>query len=119
MAISFSTTDPKSLLNKFDAAISQTEPKGKIETWVRSDDGKYYTHKAPEWSKKAWLKAGTAPNELVFNIVRPQNSNVSSLVYGYYHGHLIETFLNHFDQLFTKGTATALPAAGDNCTGAQ
>jgi hypothetical protein len=38
---------------------------------------------------------------------------VTKIVYGYYHGHLIETFLNHFDSDFSDGSATALPAAGD------
>jgi hypothetical protein len=41
---------------------------------------------------------------------------VTSVVYAYYHGHLIETFLNHFDKDFTKGEATALPTSGDNCS---
>jgi hypothetical protein len=33
--------------------------------------------------------------------------------YGYYHGHLLETFLNHFDQMFTLGSVTPLPALPD------
>ncbi|SNT01097.1 hypothetical protein SAMN05216374_2294 [Tardiphaga sp. OK246] len=113
MAIIFSTGTPKSLLSKFDAAILQHEKSGKIETWEKSDDGKYYTHKANEWRKKAWFKPSIEANQLVFNIVKPQNTNITKVVYGYYHGHLIETFLNHFDTDFEIGSATALPTADD------
>jgi hypothetical protein len=44
MAIHFTTASAGSLLKEFDARISQTEAKGKITTWVKSDDGKHYTH---------------------------------------------------------------------------
>jgi hypothetical protein len=112
MAIYFVTQNSQQLLADFNARIAQREAKGKITTWERSTDGKYYTHKAPEW-RKAWLKPVLAADRLTFNIIKPQNQNVTDLVYSYYHGHLIETFLNHFDQSFTIGAATALPAAGD------
>jgi hypothetical protein len=113
MAVSFSADKPKSLLDKFDAAISQKEQKGKIETWEKSDDGKHYTHKAKEWNKKAWFKPKIKQGELTFNIIKPKNQNISIVTYGYYHGHLIETFLNHFDDDFEQGGATAKPTDED------
>ena len=116
MAVYFSTSDARGLLKAFDTAIAQKEEKGKITTWEKSDDGKYYTHKAKEWHAKAWFKPNTEDNRLTFNIVKSKNKNVTSSVYGYYHGHLIETFLNHFDDLFVAGQATALAARGDNCS---
>ena len=114
MSVNFSTQNPQALLTKFDNAISQKEQKGKIETWEKSDDGKYYTHKAKDWNKKAWFKPSIQSQKLVFNIIKPKNTNVTNVVYGYYHGHLIETFLNHFDKSFTEGCASALPTANDN-----
>jgi hypothetical protein len=114
MAIHFTTSSAASLLKAFDARISQTEAKGKITTWEKSDDGKYYTHKATEWSKKAWLRPKIEANQLTFNIIKPKDKNVSALAYAYYHGHLIETFLNHFDDSFGNGVASALPEADDN-----
>jgi hypothetical protein len=113
MAVTFSTDKPQALLNKFDAAISQKEQKGKIETWEKSDDGKYYTHKAKEWNKRAWFKPRTETGQLVFNIIKPKDQDIPVLVYAYYHGHLIETFLNHFDHDFTLAQATALATSGD------
>ena len=116
MAVHFLTSDPEGLLKKFDARISQREEKGKITTWEKSSDGKYYTHKAKEWHAKAWFRQNTEPGRLVFNIIKSQNSDVTTVVYAYYHGHLIETFLNHFDKDFTKAEATSLPTSGDHCS---
>lgn len=116
MAVYFHTDAPKALLAKFNAAIKQNEPKGKIDTWKISEDGKYYTHAAERWTSKAWFKSSTSDKLLTFNIIKPKGQNVTSPVYAYYHGHLIETFLNHFDTDFTSAAATALPAAGDHCS---
>ena len=115
MAIHFTTSSAQTLLKAFDARISQTEPKGKITTWEKSKDGKYYTHKAPEWNSLAWLLPKCESNQLTFNIIKPNSRNVTTIVYAYYHGHLIETFLNHFDTSFMLGVASALPESGDNC----
>lgn len=116
MSVTFLTSSAQKLLDDFDARIWQTEQKNKITTWEKSKDGKYYTHKAAEWTKKAWFKAVVASDRLIFNIIRPNNANVTAIAYAYYHGHLIETFLNHFDEQFTLGQASALPAQGDDCT---
>lgn len=116
MAAHFLTNAPQSLLNEFNNRIEQKEPKGKITTWEPSEDGKYYTHKSEEWRKKAWFKPSVESGRLTFNIIKPKSSNVTKTIYGYYHGHLIETFLNHFDKDFTTAEASALATGGDNCT---
>lgn len=113
MAVHFITSTAQTLLKEFDARISQKEQTGKIITWEKSDDGKYYTHKAAEWAKKAWFLPTIETNQLTFNIIKPKNQNVTDVVYGYYHGHLIETFLNHLDKGFTVGVASALPEKND------
>jgi hypothetical protein len=113
MAAIFSTNIAQKLLNDFDARITQKEQKGKITTWEKSDDGMYYTHKAPEWTKKAWFKPSVSNDSLTFNIIKPKDNHVSNIAYAYYHGHLIETFLNHFDKEFSAGQATAMPTQGD------
>lgn len=108
----FTTPDPAGLLKAFDARINQTETKGKITTWEKADDG-HYTHKATEWNKRAWFKPVVESGRLTFNIIKPKNQNVTTIVYAYYHGHLLETFLNHFDTLFSIGSASALPEPSD------
>ncbi len=118
MAVYFVTAAPAALLKAFDDRIAQTEAKGKITTWQKSPDGKFYTHKAEDWKAKAWFQATVDQGRLRFNIIRPKDKNVAVEVYGYYHGHLIETFLNHFDRDFSEGTVTSMPANGDNVSGA-
>jgi hypothetical protein len=115
MADYFYTDTPQWLLDEFNKRIDQKESKGKITTWERSDDGVYYTHKSTEWGKKAWFKPKVESGKLTFNIIKTKTTNVTRVVYGYYHGHLIETFLNHFDKDFSKAEATALAASGDVC----
>ncbi|WP_426212289.1 hypothetical protein [Massilia sp. TWP1-3-3] len=109
MAVHFITGSPNALLKKFNDAIDQDEPKGKITTWQKHAQGgtTYYTHVAPQWHKKAFFRAKSAEGKLTFNIIKPEGSNVTTDVYAYYHGHLIETFLRHFDDSFTEGKATA------------
>lgn len=113
MAVHFTTTAAQALLKEFDKRIFQTDQAGKITTWEKSDDGIYYTHKAKDWHAKAWLKPVVQNDQLVFNIIKPKNADVTAVVYGYYHGHLTETFLNHFDKMFKFGMSSALPSAGD------
>jgi hypothetical protein len=113
MAIHFATSTARALLIKFDSEINQKEPTGKIRTWEKHPDGVHYTHKASEWKNKAFFRPTIESNQLTFNIVAPKDEIVTSLVYAYYHGHLIETFLTHFDQDFKNSTASSLPEQGD------
>jgi hypothetical protein len=113
MSVIFYSASPKDLLADFDAKIAQTEPKGKITTWKKTTTG-HYTHKAAEWTHKAFFLPKIEAGKLVFNLIRPADENVSVTVYGYYHGHLTETFLNHFDKMFTVAQCSAHGTAGDN-----
>jgi hypothetical protein len=67
-----------------------------------------------EWTKLAWFKPKVEATQLTFNIIRTESKNVTSPVYAYYHGHMLETFLNHFDKDFKYGIASALAESGDN-----
>lgn len=116
MADYFFTDSPQWLLNEFNKRIEQKEPKGKITTWERSTDGRYYTHKSPDWHRLAWFEPSVESGKLAFYIIKPKDRNVTKIVYGYYHGHLIETFLNHFDRDFTRAEATPLAVSGDHCS---
>jgi hypothetical protein len=116
MAVYFDTDKPQALLNKFIARVNQKEIEGKITTWEQHSDGKHYTHTAKEWHNKAFMKPSVGAGRLVFNIIKPQNATVSWIVYAYYHGHLIETFISHFHDDFTLGSGTHQPATGDVCS---
>lgn len=115
MALHFMTADAKGLLAAFDARIAQDETKGKITTWQRvvQDNGVFYTHKSTEWAREAYFMATVRADRLTFNIIKPANKNVTRVAYGYYHGHLTETFLNHFDDRFSNAVSSARPETGD------
>ena len=110
MAIHFRTTTPKKLLAEFKTAIDE----GKVVTWGYDTDGDF-THTAQQWKSRAWLRPKvTAGVELIFTIVKPQNSKISSEIYAIYHGRFIESMLAHCDSLFTEASASAFPADGDS-----
>jgi hypothetical protein len=113
MAVHFHCDTPQALLAAFNARIAQTEQKDKITTWELHGDGQHYTHRAADWNRKAWMRPSIHPGRLTFNIVRSQNASVSSVAYAYYHGHLIETFLAHFDSMFSTTSTSAMPEVGD------
>jgi hypothetical protein len=106
MTVFFKTSDPNGLLKAFNGRINQEEPKGKITTWERDAQGDY-THKAQQWRNKAWFRPVVEPGGLRFNILGHKEIKTRGEIYGYYHGHLIETFLNHFDTLFTEAVSSA------------
>lgn len=112
MAIYFLTDDAASLLAEFDKRIAQTEPEGKITTWEKGGNG-LYTHKASDWAKQAWLKPTVGKEILRFNIIHPAGKKLRRKDYSYYHGHLIETFINHFHDRFTNAQATPNPSRKD------
>jgi hypothetical protein len=115
MSITFVSSNPRGLLNAFQDRIAQTSAEGKITTWeaVLHNGVTYYTHKAKDWHQKAYLRPLFKEGALVFNIIHPDKKTISTTVYGYYHGHLTETFLNHFDTLFSNASSSALAATGD------
>lgn len=109
MAIHFATETPKKLLAEFKKAIDG----GKVVTWSYDADGDF-THTAQQWKFLAWLRPKIIEKEmLIFSIVAPQNSKVSSETYAIYHGRFIESMLVHCDSLFTEAVATAFPADDD------
>lgn len=112
MAVYFTTTDPAGLLTAFKAAVRQKEEKGKIDTWELDSDGDI-THKADQWAKKLWFRPTVESSRLAFYTLPPNGQVIQTVAYGYYHGHLISTFLNHFDKQFSQGIATAQASGND------
>jgi hypothetical protein len=111
--ITFETEDPDSLLSLFDEAIKKGNSKGGVATWEKVGDD--YTHAAKQWHRLAYFTPHISPGKLTFNIVKNVGSNITVVVYGYYHGHLLETFLNHFDKNFHASVCSPLCDGGDFC----
>ncbi len=105
---------PQALLKAFDAAIAKGHSTGGITTWKKLGNGSY-THTSANWGGKAMMKPDTTDeSRLVFNIRKVPLININQSVYSYYHGHMIETFLNHFASSFDFGVATASPDPADD-----
>lgn len=109
MAIYFTTNDPKGLLKAFNDAVDQ----GHITTWERDSAGDY-THKAQEWKRKLWLRPTPETGRLAFYTIPPQGQKIQRKDFAYYHGHLIETFINHFWKAFALAQATPSGDDKDN-----
>lgn len=118
MAVNFFTSEPKALLDSFNEGIAQDNPKGKILTWVKDKDGDY-THVAENWKNKAWFRPRSIDGALVFNILGRKKVAMPMVVYGFYHGHLVETFLNHFDERFSSASSTAQATKDDFLGGGE
>jgi hypothetical protein len=108
--LTFPTSSPQTLLDAFKKAIKD----GDITTWSEDKDGDF-THLASQWKSRAWLRPiVNSGSSLAFKIIFSTNESQKRLVYSYYHGHLIETFLNHFSNSFSPDArATAKPSGGD------
>jgi len=108
MAVYFTTSDPKKLLAAFKKAIDDK----KVVTWSYDKDGDF-THDADQWRHKAWFRPSIQSGSLRFSILKPQNAAITAVVYGIYHGRLIEPFVTHFDDMFMEGVATAKAQSDD------
>ncbi len=109
MAIIIKTNAPSSLLD----AIKKEIDEGKIETWSYDSDGDF-THTPEQWKFKAWLRPKIYNGELRFGILKNNKVDLSTVVYGVYHGRFIEMLLNHFDQKFSTALATAQKTEPDS-----
>ncbi len=103
MAVFVRTSQPRTLLSAIKANIDS----GHIDTWEYDSDGDF-THKPPQWRKKAWLRPVVSEGMLAFGIVYPTTVTAKSKeVYAVYHGRYIEMLLAHFDEAFKDATASA------------
>jgi hypothetical protein len=102
MAVIIKTRDASQLLQLVRNAIDE----GKIETWSYDQAGDF-THTPEQWKYKAWLRPKVYAGELRFGIMGRNDTNLSTYIYGVYHGRFIEMLLNHFDANFSLAQATA------------
>jgi hypothetical protein len=108
MAVIVTTEVPNKLLNAIKASIDD----GSVATWAYDSDGDF-THTAEQWKNKAWIRPKITDDGIRFVILSPKGKNLSRGIYGIYHGRFIEMLLVHFDELFSRATATAMPARDD------
>ncbi|AFI89583.1 hypothetical protein [Pectobacterium parmentieri] len=100
MTIRFWTNNPQGLLNKFKELIEQDEPKGRINTWEQHSEG--FRHTARDWKELGLFIPRIADDNksLIFNMKGVKNA----YAYAYYHGHLLQTFIEHLGGRFSSST---------------
>jgi hypothetical protein len=108
MAVRVFCDEPATLLKNVRAAIRND----KIDTWELDGDGDL-THSPQQWRNLAWFHPSVRDGQIVFYIIGQKSKAMSKVVYGVYHGRLIEMFLSHFDTDFSSAVATSLPIDGD------
>jgi len=108
MAINFATTTPKKLLATFKKAIDDK----KVVTWAYDSDGDFY-HTPPQWKDKAYLRPTVFEGQRLTLNYFTRTTTTASADYSVYHGRFIESMLTHCDELFTEGSATAMPTNRD------
>lgn len=94
--IRFWTENPQGLLNKFKELINQDEPKGRINTWEEHKDG--FRHTAKDWKETGLMEPVIADDKksLYFKMTVAKGE----YAYSYYHGHLLQTFIEHLSKHF-------------------
>lgn len=100
-------TTPGKLWGNISNAIRQ----GKIDTWIIDEDDDL-THAPNQWFNQAWFRHYCSENELEFGILSRNDREMSTLVYGLYHGRFAEMLLVHFDKDIENITISSLPERG-------
>lgn len=108
MALYFATSNPSKLLNAFKKGIDDKS----IVTWSYDLDGDF-THTPQQWNKMAWFRPRIVEGKLIFSIIKPVNTKLSSEIYAIFHGRFVEAMLAHCDDLFSECKASSLPAEND------
>lgn len=103
--LKFYTKDPAGLLQKFKAKLKAKQGQDSIQTWEQV--GETFGHTSERWKGKLAFKAtinadATEPN-LTFTVasMAKGTQEEQQIFYAYYHGHLLQTFVDHLGEHFT------------------
>jgi len=111
MAIIFFTDDPAALKKSFEDAVKLGSKAGGITTWSVYS-GNEYTHDG-QFVKKATMTPVVQTDSLKFAYkLRAEGSAKEiKLIRAYYHGHILQTIMDHFYDQFTHAHFEKPPVA--------
>lgn len=97
MALIVRTSTPQLLMARFKKDINSRN----IRTWVIDSDGDITIFNS-KWNKHAWFKIieDNESGQVQFGIIPSKVYNMTTDLYGIYHGRLAATLLANFDDLF-------------------
>lgn len=90
MSLIVNDPNPLGLLHEIKRKIDA----GIVRTWAYNEEG-YFTHKAPQWKERAWLRPIPVVDALHFEIVLPKGE-VKQDVEGHYKARFTAMLWNHF-----------------------
>ena len=96
MSIIVNTPNSTALLRKLQDAIDDEQ----IRTW--SYDSHSFLYHAPQYEGKAHFELRSVDRALRFELVPPSSRGFDDEIYGVYHGHFAQMFLNHFSDDLTS-----------------
>ncbi|WP_267106128.1 hypothetical protein [Xanthomonas sacchari] len=102
----FFAEDPSGLLEKFKRKIAARQGLRSIDTWEQV--GENFGHTAERWKGKMVFKAqiGAVQDRrfLLFKVASMSKGTQEEqqMIYAYYHGHMLQTFIDHLGDEFTS-----------------
>jgi hypothetical protein len=89
------------IIDKIDSNI--------ISTWSYDDDNDF-THKAEQWSNRAWISEKTdGSDNICFGIIGRRDRPLTKMEYAIFHSRFAEMLLAHFDNDFDEIKITSMP----------
>lgn len=110
--VTIATSSPTELL----ARIKRVIDNGSVKTWAYDRDGDF-THSAPQWNMKAWLRPRITTYGIELSFIAP-TSGASREVFAVYQGRFQEMMMAHFWQSYTQSSCTPAPTASDTAVAA-
>jgi hypothetical protein len=97
MAITVPTTVPLDLLLEIKKDITTLQ----TDEWMCDGDGDF-TLSDPEWNNKAWFRPYVKEGKLVFGIIPASEPKMSTSLFAYYHGRLLETLMGRYPHMASE-----------------
>lgn len=106
MAIYVKTSCPGQLIDSIKQKIYNHE----IITWNVDSDGDY-TINRDQWEFHAWFRiiSQNENNRVTFGIIQSKRYPMTNMLYGVYHGRMVETLLIYFSNLIDNIEVTPDP----------
>jgi hypothetical protein len=103
MAITVPSKAPLYLLLQ----IKQDITSRRTDEWVCDQDGDL-TLSDPQWNNKAWFRPHVKEAKLVFGIIPAIEPKMSTALFAFYHGRLLETLLGRYQHLAGEASTSVI-----------
>lgn len=88
--------------------IEQKTCNHEVISWIVDNDGDY-TINSEQWRYHAWFRIIPQKDTLTFGIIQSKRYPMTNMLYGVYHGQMVETLLIYFSDLIENIKVTPDP----------